>query len=177
MNVIDKISKWNGMTVEEKDIWLSKNVFRYNHIKLHGTLLNLESAFQMEERIKELENKNKDRWHDYGVHLRIIIQPTIEYGCEAADLAHASPYQRCLAAYLMFFNDDKDDTGQDDNHERQNCFRDRQYPDEPCWGKVVVIKKETAGDDWWWIRACQGHLNCYCNINGKYRPATNKSTD
>jgi hypothetical protein len=50
------------------------------------------------------------------------------------------------------------------------CFRYKGYPDEPCWGQVTVIEEETAGDDQWWIHACQGHQDCYCNPHGKYRP-------
>jgi hypothetical protein len=51
-----------------------------------------------------------------------------------------------------------------------HCFRYKGYPDEPCWGEVEVIEEEMDGDDWWWIHACQGHLDCYCNPDGKYRP-------
>lgn len=32
---------------------------------------------------------------------------------------------------------------------------------ETCWGEVTVVEQENIGDDFYWVHACEGHLETY----------------
>lgn len=67
-----------------------------------------------------------------------------------------------------------------DDYESCGCGDDcgmlNMNKDEPCYGKVNVVREEEFGDDWernWvWIHVCEGHADSY--DYGKYKP---KSTN
>jgi hypothetical protein len=47
---------------------------------------------------------------------------------------------------------------------------------DPCWGPVEAIDEqpyadEDGAEDWYWVHACQGHINVY--EGGKYTPDPN----
>ena len=44
---------------------------------------------------------------------------------------------------------------------------DDSTPEQPCWGKVKAIDEISAGEDGWWVHACQGHINYDWTGNNK----------
>lgn len=44
-------------------------------------------------------------------------------------------------------------------------------PEEPCWGDVVVVDEEALGDDdWFWVHACEGHVDRHIGLSYIYPP-------